>query len=635
MAKKTKNNQSSGETYDFQSYKTAREHSQTENTSDFAGLGSFSEEDLTRLRDVMATIAEQSRALLQELSALSPREPELIPAQPLFNPWLVADAFHKAAQKLMDNPDVVLEQRHTWLMNYLNLVQSLGLDPKLVKKWQEHTDAAKDQRFQHPAWQEHPMFRMIKDSYLLNSAHFVKAAESIQGLDPKTAHKVKFYTQQIVDALAPNNFAHMNPEVIQKTFETKGENLLKGFANYLGDLRRGKGMLDIQKTNLDHFRIGENIAATPGKVVYENELMQLIQYEPATVMVHARPLLIIPPWINKYYVFDLSAQNSFVRWAVAQGVTVFIISWVNPGRAQAERTFDDYMTLGPLAALTYIRDHCAPNNREGQTANVIGYCLGGVLLTCTLAYLARQGQTMIESATFFATLIDFADAGDLTVFIDEDQVRHLEKRMQALGYLDGRTMAESFNLLRANSLIWSNYINNYLLSREHAPHDMLFWNADATRLPASSHSFYLRNMYLANNLTAPDSFALNGVPIDIRRIQTPSFFISAKRDHIAPWHCAYAATQYFDGPLTFCLGDSGHVAGIFNPPAAEKYGFWTNPDHPQDHAQWLANATYQQGSWWPYWLAWLKKHAGTMRSASPIPAQTIIEDAPGRFVFDT
>jgi len=438
-----------------------------------------------------------------------------------------------------------------------------------MKLWQRTTErlfdptsasdqrpATTDRRFQHPAWTENILFNYIKQSYLISAEAILSAVSRVNDLNPKIAHKVDFYTRQFVDAMSPSNFLATNPEVLQTTIETGGENLFRGLTNLLDDLERGRGQLAVTMTDLKAFRLGENVAATPGKVIFQNELMQLIQYAPSTPEVKRRPLLIVPPWINKFYVLDLRPKNSFIRWAVGQGHTVFVISWVNPDRRLAHKRFEDYMLEGPLAALTAIE--AAAGERE---VNAIGYCLGGTLLAATLAYLAAQNDDRIRSATYLGTLVDFTDVGDMAVFIDEEQLAVLEKRMRRRGYLEGRDMALAFNMLRANDLIWSFVISNYLLGKQPIPFDLLYWNADSTRMPATMHSFYLHNMYHENRLAIPGGISLAGVPIDLKWIETPTFILSTREDHIAPWQSTYAATQLYQGPVKFVLADSGHIAG--------------------------------------------------------------------------
>jgi polyhydroxyalkanoate synthase len=487
---------------------------------------------------------------------------------------------------------------------------------------------AGDRRFRDRAWDDNTLFDFIKQSYLLTARWLQQAVRGVEGVDAHTARKVDFYTRQFVDAMAPSNFVLTNPEVLRATIDSRGENLLNGLKNLLDDLDHGKGRLAIRMTDMAAFRLGENVAVTPGKIVYQNDLMQLIQYEPTTETVKRRPLLIIPPWINKFYILDLRPDNSFVRWAVAQGHTVFVISWVNPDEHLAAKTFADYMREGPLAALGAIE--MATGESE---ANVIGYCLGGTLLAATLAYMAVKRDRRIKSATYFVTMVDFAEAGELSVFIDEEQLSALEERMNAKGYLEGRDMATTFNMLRANDLIWSFVVNNYLLGKSPFPFDLLYWNADSTRMPSAMHSFYLRNMYQENLLVRPGGITLDGVAIDLGKIRTPSFLLSTREDHIAPWRSTYAATQIYKGPVRFVLSASGHIAGVVNPPGS-KYGHWENETNPAAAEAWLAGASYVPDSWWPSWEHWIAKYGGGTVSArrpgdGKLPS---IEDAPGLYV---
>jgi len=395
----------------------------------------------------------------------------------------------------------------------------------------------------------------------------------------------------------------------------------------LDDLERGRGRLTATMADPRAFRLGENVAATPGKVIFQNELMQLIQYAPSTVEVKRRPVLIVPPWINKFYVLDLRPENSFIRWVVDRGNTVFVISWVNPDERLAYKHFEDYMLEGPLAALEVIE--AAAGERE---VNVIGYCLGGTLLAATLGYLTAQNDDRIRTATYLVTLIDFTDVGDMAVFIDEEQLAVLEKRMLRRGYLEAHEMATAFNMLRANDLIWSFVISNYLLGKQPIPFDLLSWNADATRMPAAMHSFYLRNMYHENRLAVPGGINLLGVPIDLRRVETPAFILSTREDHIAPWQSTYAATQISNGPIKFVLADSGHIAGIISPPGS-RYGHWQNTSLPNTPAEWFETATFVKTSWWPTWEQWIAHHSGGMvKARQPDGRLQPIEDASGSYV---
>jgi polyhydroxyalkanoate synthase subunit PhaC len=496
-----------------------------------------------------------------------------------------------------------------------------GLEPP-------EADKPKDKRFKHPDWTKNAVFNFVKESYLVAAKSILSTVRDVKGMDEGAARKVDFYTRQFVDALSPSNFVATNPEVLAMTVESGGQNLLRGLENLLADLGRGDGRLSIKMTDMKAFRLGENIASTPGKVVHQNNLMQLIQYTPSTTDVRKRPLLIVPPWINKFYVLDLQPRNSLIKWAVDQGHTVFVISWVNPDEKLAEKGFEDYMLEGPVAALDAIER--ATGERR---VNAIGYCLGGTLLASTAAYLAAKDDDRIASATYFVTLVDFTDVGDMGVFIDNEQLASLERRMRERGYLDAQDMATSFNMLRANDLIWSFVVNNYLLGKEQLPFDLLFWNSDSTRMPAAMHSFYLRKMYQENLLSKPGGINLAGTPIDLSKITIPTFLLSTREDHIAPWKSTYAATQLYSGPVKFVLSASGHMAGVISAPGS-KYGHWTNDNLPQSPDDWLSGASAHQGSWWPVWDEWI-----TRLDSERVPAREpgggklpVIEDAPGAYV---
>jgi polyhydroxyalkanoate synthase len=487
-----------------------------------------------------------------------------------------------------------------------------------------------DKRFRGEEWENNQIFDFIKQSYLLTSRWLQNTVHDVDGLDEATAQKVDFYTRQFTDAMAPSNFVATNPEVLRETMESKGENLVRGLQNMLDDMERGKGKLAIRMTDQDAFAVGENIAVSEGKVVWQSELIQLIQYQPSTAQVHKRPLLIVPPWINKFYILDLKLENSFIKWAVAQGLTVFVISWVNPDQRLAEKTFEDYMVEGIYAALDGIKAACGEDE-----VNIIGYCLGGTLTGATLAHMAAKGDQRVKSATFFTALVDFTEAGELSVFIDEAQLEQLEQKMEDQGgILDGASMSSTFNLLRANDLIWSFVINNYLMGKDPFPFDLLYWNSDSTRMPGKMHSFYLRSMYQRNLLSQPGGIELGGVPIDLRSVSIPVHIISTKEDHIAPWKGTYVATQLYSGKTTFTLAGSGHIAGIVNPPAAKKYGYWSNPKNPATPDEWFAGATQNEGSWWPQWGKWIAKQSGAkVKARTPgSKAAPVLEDAPGSYV---
>ncbi len=582
--------------------------------------------DPVELSRVMTRIAEQSQQLVANF--LERQSTQAPPSLDAHDPLNIGQAFFDMTARIMANPAKLVQAQLSLWSDYMSLWQSttrkmLGEPTEPVVK-----PAADDRRFKDSLWDENYVFDFIKQSYLLSARWMQSTVRDVEGLDDKTAKKVDFYTRQFVDAMAPSNFAMTNPEVLKRTIESGGENLLKGLSNLLDDLDRGKGKLAIKMTDMEAFKVGENIAVTPGKVVFQNDLMQLVQYEPTTNSVAKRPLLIIPPWINKFYILDLREKNSFIKWAVAQGQTVFVVSWVNPGEELAGKTFDDYMVEGPLAALDAMEK--ATGEKE---ANVIGYCLGGTLLASTLAWMQARKDDRIKSATFFTTMVDFEEAGELSVFIDEEQLASLEEKMSEKGYLEGRDMAMTFNMLRANDLIWSFVVNNYLMGKDPFPFDLLYWNSDSTRMPAAMHSFYLRQMYQENRLVNGD-IKLLGTKIDLSKIKIPVYILSTREDHIAPWRSTYAATQIYKGPREFVLSASGHIAGVVNPPAAQKYSYWTNNKLPPTPEDWLATATQNTGSWWPHWNEWMKKYAdGEVPPRKPGDGKLkVVEPAPGSYV---
>ena len=547
------------------------------------------------------------------------------------DPLNITNAFVEMTSRMMSDPTRLWQAQIGLWQGYMSLWQAtaskmLGSEPEDAV-----TPEAGDRRFKDSAWDENVVFDYIKQSYLMTARWMQHTVEDVDGLDEKTRRKVDFYTKQFADAMAPSNFLMTNPEVLRATIESGGENLVKGLENLLSDLERGHGELQISMTDQDAFEVGGNVATTPGKVVFQNDLMQLIQYAPTTEEVMRRPLVLVPPWINKFYILDLRAKNSLIKWAVDQGITVFVVSWVNPDEKLAKKTFEDYMLEGPLAALDAIEK--ATGQKE---INAIGYCIGGTLMAATLSYMASKGDDRIKSITFFTTMVDFAEAGDLSVFIDEEQLAALEDRMNKSGYLDGKEMATTFNMLRANDLIWSFVVNNYLMGKEPFPFDLLYWNSDSTRMPAAMHSFYLRKMYQENKLVQPGALTLAGVPIDLSQNKLPTFILSTKEDHIAPWKSTYAATQIYSGTTRFCLAGSGHIAGVINPPSDKpKYGYWTRTGkNPKDPEKWLDGAKFNEGSWWPEWKKWLDRSAG-----GTVPARVpgdgdlkVIEDAPGSYV---
>ena len=579
--------------------------------------------DLTELSDQISDIAERSRHLVAEFLKRQAAGDGVGMADPLS----IGAAFFEMTARMMSDPSRLVQAQLSLWNDYMTLWQRTaqrflgGSAEPMIEP------SAGDRRFRDKAWTDNTLFDFIKQSYLLTARWLQGAVKDVEGIDERTARKVDFYTRQFVDAIAPSNFVMTNPEVLRATIESRGENLLNGLKNLLADLERGKGRLAIKMTDMQAFRIGENIAVSPGKVVYQNDLLQLIQYEPTTTTVKRRPLLIIPPWINKFYILDLRPANSFIRWAVAAGHTVFVISWVNPDERLAAKTFADYMREGLLAALDAIEQ--ATGERE---ANVIGYCLGGTLLASTLAYMAVKRDTRIRRDLF-------RDDGR---FCRGRRAVRLYRRGAACGTPGAhereglpRRPRNGDNLQHAArqrfDLVFRR--SNYLLGKSPFPFDLLYWNADSTRMPAAMHSFYLRNMYQENLLVIPGGITLNGVPIDLKKIKTPSFLLSTREDHIAPWRSTYAATRLYKGPVKFVLSASGHIAGVVNPPGS-KYGHWENDENPPTPEEWLATATMVPDSWWPVWERWVAQYAGGEVAARRPGDGKLkpLEDAPGSYV---
>jgi polyhydroxyalkanoate synthase subunit PhaC len=491
------------------------------------------------------------------------------------------------------------------------------------------TPAANDKRFSDPEWSSNQFYDFLKQAYLLGTQWANRLVIDAAALDPHTRQKAEFYMRQITNALSPSNFVLTNPELLRETLSSNADNLVRGMRMLAEDIESGGGDLKIRQSDSSMFAVGRNLATTPGKVIFQNELMQLIQYAPSTPTVLKRPLLIVPPWINKFYVLDLTPEKSFIKWCVDRGITVFCISWVNPDAHLAQKTFEDYVRQGPLAALEAIKKATGEDE-----VHSVGYCVGGTLLAVTLAALAAWGDKRIVSATLFAAQVDFTHAGDLKVFVDEDQVAALERRMAERGYLEGKSMVTVFNMLRSNDLLWPYVINNYLKGKAPFPFDLLYWNADATRLPAANHSFYLRNCYLDNKL-AKGEMVIADTPIDLKAIKIPIYNLATREDHIAPAKSVLLGSKLFGGKVKYVLAGSGHIAGVVNPPDKNKYQYWTGPIRRDgDVDAWLDKATEHPGSWWPDWLAWLKR-----QGADELPARVPggralkpLEDAPGSYV---
>jgi len=491
------------------------------------------------------------------------------------------------------------------------------------------TPAANDKRFADPEWTTNQFYDFLKQLYLLTVNWADRLVSDADKLDPHTRHKAEFYIRQIANALSPSNFVLTNPELLRETLTSNAENLVRGMHMLAEDVEAGGGHLKIRQSDASMFAVGRNLATTPGKVIFQNDIMQLLQYAPTTEKVLKRPLLIVPPWINKYYVLDLTPEKSFIKWCVDQGITVFCVSWVNPDESLERKTFEDYIREGPFAALDAIKQATGED-----TVNAVGYCVGGTMLAVALAKMAANNDQRIASATLFAAQVDFTYAGDLKVFIDEEQVEAIEQRMAERGYLEGMSMVTVFNLLRSNDLIWPYVINNYLRGKAPFPFDLLYWNSDATRLPAANHSFYMRNCYLENRITK-GKMVVGNTPIDLKTVKVPIYNLATREDHIAPAKSVLLGCKYFGGKVKYVLSGSGHIAGVINPPHKQKYQYWTGRRPRSANLDgWLKKAKEHPGSWWPDWLTWLKRHDATEAPAR-LPgdgALKPIEDAPGSYV---
>lgn len=606
--------------------------------------------ELTKQEDPK-TIVEEIKKITQELICIYQTEPIYQYPIDLLQYSHFCDVFYKMMMDITEDPIKNIKIQENFLHDYVSLCFSFynkffGIDGDSFAKNKKALTITKpkdDRRFADPIWEEEPHYRFIKRSYYLITAHTLRWLSSLSTLDRKTRLQVHFYIKNFLDFLCPTNFIATNPTVLQKMIDTGGENLLNGMKSFLQDLAANKGRLNISKTDLRAFKVGKNLAITPGKVIFQNDLIQLIQYLPTTKEVYQTPILFIPPWINKYYILDLSPQNSIVRWLVEQGFTVYMISWVNPTEMHANKDFSDYMLEGPLQALDIIT-----STTKTPKVHMVGYCIGGTLLGSSLAYMAKKGDTRAQSATFFMSLLDFSNPGELGVFIDKAQLDMLDNIMSEKGYLDGRLLDMTFNLLRPNDLIWPYFINNYLLGNKVKPFDLLYWNADSSNQPQRMYSYYLRNMYLENKLRKPNKIKLGGEMIDLGEIKVPSVFLASKTDHITLWKSVYSGTKLLGGPVEFILTGSGHVRGVINPPELKKYSYFINKHHtasssngdgngkkmPKKANEWLQQAQEQQGSWWPYWANWLKELDPQMVPARD-PVQDnipIIEDAPGSYV---
>ena len=568
------------------------------------------------LARIFARIAEQSQSLIANFLQQQAQAGVI----GLSDSLRIGNAFMDMTQHMLHNPSQLVNAQLALWQGYWDL-------------WQHTANFWGQQVLQKPpevkqSAQEEPdfLFDFIKQSYLLTARCLQSVVAHTEGLDESTCKRLDFYTRQFIETMAAGHFPASNPDVLHKTITSGGDNLLQGLQNLLKDLEYSKNRLSLQQTKS---LIGTHIATTPGAVIFQNELMQLLQYNPATAQVWRRPLLIVPPWINKYYLLDLGAENSFIKWCVEQGLTVFVISWVNPNPEVADKEFGDYIGSGVLAALSAIEQATGV-----RSINAIGYCLGGVLLACTAAYLAQRRENRLRSCTYLTTLLDFEQPGELEVYIDEEELSALDREAKNII----RKPTITFNMLRANDLIWSYFVNNYLLGKEPLPFDLLYWNADSTRMPAKMHSFYLRNMYQNNLLREAGGIALLGKPIDLSKVKTPSYYLATIEDYITPWRSIYSSALLFSGSLRFVLAGSGHIAGVINPPQTKKYGYWTQEQaeaKQQDANDWISAAKRHEGSWWPDWLQWVKLHCGAqVAPRHPGEGQLpVIENAPGSYVL--
>jgi polyhydroxyalkanoate synthase len=546
------------------------------------------------------------------------------------DPFHVAPALNEVMTRLAAQPDRLMRAQADLFSRYMDLWQSAARRAAGEEVAPVVTPVAGDKRFNDPDWASNPMFDMMKQSYLLSSNWLNSLVAEVDGVDPATKRRVEFFTKMLTDAFSPSNFLMSNPAALREAVQTQGESIVRGMENFAADLERGGGQLAISQTDLAKFKVGENVATASGKVVYQNDILQLLQFDPSTETVCEIPLLIFPPWINKFYILDLRPDNSMIRWLTSQGFTVFVASWVNPDRKLADKTFEDYMIEGVYDATQQVMTQCGVDK-----VNTVGYCIGGTLLSVALAHMAARGDKRINSATFFAAQQDFAEAGDLLLFTNEEWLRSIEQQMDlAGGFLPSQSMADTFNALRGNDLIWSFFVSNYLMGKEPRPFDLLFWNADQTRMPKALHLFYLRNFYKDNAL-AKGELTLGGERLDLSKVKIPIFVQSSKEDHIAPYRSVFRGAKLFGGPVTFMMAGSGHIAGVINPPGANKYQHWINEQKCESVEAWQAGAKEFPGSWWPYWGEWLKA-----RSGGQVPARDPakgklkpLEDAPGSFVL--
>lgn len=589
-------------------------------------------QDFDALSEYLTDISGTSQEVIKDFFAKQSdvrRVTGEIPSDPLN----VGEAFQEMMKGLSADPGTVMQRQFNLWGDYAKLMSTMSRRVAGEEVKPSVLPDVGDKRFVHPAWEENPMLDFVKQSYLVFSRWLETTIDQVEGMDEHEKAKAEFYTKQFIDAFAPSNFAMLNPEVIEATVESKGENLMKGLKNLLEDIDRGHGELSIRQADLGHFKLGENVATTPGKVVFQNEILQLIQYSPTTETVAKTPMLICPPWINKFYILDLQPKNSFIKWLVDQGRTVFVVSWVNPGSQLKDKKFEDYIKQGLFEALDAVNDATGV-----KKIDTIGYCIGGTMLSTALSLMAKKGDDRINSATFFTAQADFTEAGDLLLFVDDEQLDAIEKQMDAAGgVLEGRAMANTFNMLRSNDLIWSFVIDNYMKGKDPAKFDLLFWNSDATRMPKNVHLFYLREFYQKNAL-AKGNMVIDGETLDLSKVNIPIFMQAGETDHIAPYRSIYRTARLFasgkNNKVTYMLAGSGHIAGVVNHPDKNKYHHSINTDLPPTVEEWSENAERFPGSWWPHWIEWLGSVSeGTCPARQPGDGKLgVLEAAPGSYV---
>ncbi len=593
-----------------------------------AALSYLSREDREAMETLSMNLARAAMTAQGAIAEAALRQAER-PAALSPDPFHVGPALNEVVSRLAGQPDRLMRAQADLFNRYMELWQSAAKRAQGEATTPTASPVKGDKRFDAPEWAAHPVFDIIKQSYLITSDWLNNLVGDVQGVDPLTKRRVEFFTKMLTDAISPSNFLMSNPAALREIMSSNGESLVRGMQNFAADLERGGGQLSISQTDFAPFKVGENVGTAPGKVIFQNDIIQILQFKATTETVCEIPLLIFPPWINKFYILDLRPENSMIRWLTSQGITVFVTSWVNPDQRLAEKTFEDYLNEGVYAATDAVMKQAGVDQ-----LNTVGYCIGGTLLSCALAHMAAKGDKRIASATFFAAQQDFAEAGDLLIFTDEAWIADLEKQMDAGGgVLPGKTMADTFNILRSNDLIWSFYVSNYLLGKEPRPFDLLFWNADQTRMPKTLHLYYLRKFY-GQNALAKGELELGGVRLDLGKVKTPVYIQSSKEDHIAPLRSVYRGAKLFGGPVSFTMAGSGHIAGVINAPVANKYQHWTNEALPASIEEWMAGAVEHPGSWWPHWAKWLKARSGKQVPARD-PAKgkfKPLEDAPGTFV---